>query len=234
MVTLVSTIADVRARVAAAKQSGRIVGFVPTMGALHAGHARLIEQCRAETDFVVVSIFVNPTQFALNEDLRAIPGHSPPIWNSAKRAEPTSCSLPPSRRCILVAALRKRSSMCPRSRRVLKVRVAPDHFRGVATVVLKLFAITQPELAFFGAKDYQQQIVIRRMVDDLRLPVTIRTVATVREPDGLAHEQPEPLPQPRGTRRGDGAVSRIDSGAPPRSPAACERSGGFDKSSSKR
>ncbi len=183
---LVHSIAEVRAWSEEAKRQGQVVGFVPTMGALHEGHARLIERCRAEAGRVVVSIFVNPTQFGPSEDLSRYP--------RTLEADLTLCKASGADLVFApgVAEMYPRGGgeatfvEVPGLSTMLEGASRPGHFRGVATVVLKLFAITQPNLAFFGAKDYQQQLVIRRMVDDLRLPVAIRTVPTVRESDGLA------------------------------------------------
>lgn len=179
-----TTIAETRAAVAAARKACRRIGFVPTMGALHAGHASLIRAARVECDFVVVSIFVNPTQFGPTEDLSRYPR----TFDADRELcgaigtdlifAPTAVEMypPDSRTVVEVAGLQ--DVLCGASR--------PGHFRGVATVVLKLFNIVQPDVAFFGQKDAQQAIIIRRMVADLNVPVTVRVHPTVREPDGLA------------------------------------------------
>jgi pantoate--beta-alanine ligase len=177
---------EVRASVSEARSSGLRVGLVPTMGALHEGHACLIEQCRAETGYVVVSIFVNPTQFGPSEDFSRYPRT---LDADARLCESAGADL------VFAPGV---ESMYPYGREgatfvevpgfsdVLEGVSRPGHFRGVATVVLKLFSITRPDVAYFGAKDFQQQLVIRRMVADLNVPVEIRTVPTVREADGLA------------------------------------------------
>lgn len=182
------TVAGVRASVAAARREGRRVGLVPTMGALHDGHVRLVERCRADLGdgLVIVSVFVNPTQFGPAEDF----GRYPRTFDAdLARCEAAGADLvfAPS-----AAEMYPRGTGAvtfvevPGLSEVLEGAVRPGHFRGVATVVLKLFAIAQPDLAHFGAKDYQQQVLVRRMVADLDLPVEVRTVPTVREPDGLA------------------------------------------------
>ena len=186
MLRVVETIEGVREEVREARAARRSVGLVPTMGALHQGHVRLIEQCRAESGFVVVSIFVNPTQFGPNEDFDRYPRT---LTTDLERCEAagadlvfapsTSTMYPGGRELTTAVEVRGLSERFEGASR-------PGHFRGVATVVLKLFAIVAPDFAFFGQKDYQQQVVIRRMVADLNLPLAIRTVATVREPDGLA------------------------------------------------
>jgi pantoate--beta-alanine ligase len=181
----VESINTVRAAVAAARGSGRRVGFVPTMGALHEGHTRLIERCRAEAGLVVVSIFVNPTQFGPNEDLTCYPRTLPEDLRKCEAAGADLVFVPAES----VIYPRGRSATfveVPGLSHVLEGASRPDHFRGVTTVVLALFEIVRPDLAVFGQKDYQQQLLIRRMIDDLHVPVELHVVPTVREPDGLA------------------------------------------------
>jgi len=179
-----ATIAEARAAVAAARQAGRRVGFVPTMGALHAGHASLIRASRAECDFTVVSIFVNPTQFGPSEDLSRYPRTfdadrelCAALGTDLIFAPSADQMYPPDSRTV-VEVTKLQDVLCGQSR--------PGHFRGVATVVLKLFNIVQPDAAYFGQKDAQQALIIRRMVIDLNVPVDVRVRPTVREPDGLA------------------------------------------------
>ena len=180
-----ATIREVRRAVAEERRAGRSIGLVPTMGALHAGHLQLVEEARRASGFVVVSIFVNPTQFGPSEDFRRYP--------RALEADAKLCS----RGGADLIFAPEVEEMYPRGQSSTFVEVPalserlegasrPGHFRGVATVVLKLFSIVGPDLAFFGTKDYQQLQVIRRMVEDLDLPVVIRPVKTVREADGLA------------------------------------------------
>ncbi|MCG6156869.1 pantoate--beta-alanine ligase [Rubinisphaera margarita] len=179
-----TTIAETRRIVRDARVAGKIVGCVPTMGALHAGHVSLIEAARRECDFVVVTIFVNPTQFAPHEDLEKYPR---PFKNDLEKCEAAGADLvfhpsvdemyPVERQVNLhVGDLASRWEGTSR----------PDHFDGVATVVLKLFNITLPDKAFFGAKDFQQQAIIRCLCRDLDVPVEIVTCPTVREESGLA------------------------------------------------
>ncbi|MFO0893002.1 MAG: pantoate--beta-alanine ligase [Isosphaeraceae bacterium] len=181
----VASVEDVRAAVGAARARGRTVGFVPTMGALHNGHARLIERCRSEADFVVVSIFVNPTQFGPREDLGRYPRTLEADLEVCAAAGadlvfvPTEAVIYPRGKSATFVEVPGISS-------VLEGASRPGHFRGVATVVLALFEIVRPDLAVFGQKDYQQQLLIRRMVQDLHVPVRVITEPTVREPDGLA------------------------------------------------
>ncbi len=179
------TIAEVRREVAEARRSGRSIGLVPTMGALHAGHLRLIEEARRAVDFLVVSIFVNPTQFGPAEDYRSYPRTVDAdrelciIGGAQAIFAPDVAEMYPEGPAPTFVEV-------PALSGILEGASRPGHFRGVATVVLKLFSIVGPDLAFFGSKDYQQLLVIRRMVADLDLPVEVRAVATVREPDGLA------------------------------------------------
>ncbi len=180
----VETIRDLRQATHRAKQAGLRVGLVPTMGALHAGHASLIRTARQEAGFVVVSIFVNPTQFGPKEDYRRYPRPLDADLDLCARegvdlvfAPAVEEVYPPGFRTFVeVGGLQ--DVLCGASR--------PGHFRGVATVVLKLFHMVQPEVAYFGQKDAQQVRIIQQMVRDLDLPVEIRICPIVREPDGLA------------------------------------------------
>jgi pantoate--beta-alanine ligase len=182
---LVESVQDVRRAVAAAREIGKRVGLVPTMGALHDGHVRLIADCRAEAGLVVVSIFVNPTQFGPGEDFERYPR---PLEADLQRCEAAGAALvfAPSASVVYPHGSRSTFVEVPGLSDVFEGASRPGHFRGVATVVLKLFEIVQPDLAIFGQKDYQQQLLIRRMVEDLHVPVEVHTKPTVREPDGLA------------------------------------------------
>jgi pantoate--beta-alanine ligase len=181
----VTTIEGVRSAVGEARARGELVGLVPTMGALHAGHARLIERCRAEAGFVVVSIFVNPTQFGPGEDLSRYPRT---LEADLRLCESAGAGLvfAPSETTIYPRGRGATSLEVPGLSSVLEGASRPGHFRGVATVVLALLEIVRPDLAVFGQKDYQQQLLIRTMVQDLHVPVSVITEPTVREPDGLA------------------------------------------------
>jgi pantoate--beta-alanine ligase len=178
------TIAAMRAACATARLSGKRVGLVPTMGALHEGHLSLVRAARAQCDVVATSIFVNPTQFGPNEDLAKYPR---PFERDCEllRSEridllfaPTVEEMYPAGAVTHVNVDGLSERLCGKSR--------PGHFRGVATVVSKLFHIAQPGVAFFGQKDAAQVAVIRAMVRDLHLPVEIVACPIVREPDGLA------------------------------------------------
>jgi len=179
------SVAQVRRAVAAARHLGQRVGLVPTMGALHAGHSRLIAQCRAESGLAVVSIFVNPTQFGPAEDFERYPRS---IADDLERCESAGADLVFAPDVATVYPNGRDSTFVevPGLSDVLEGTSRPGHFRGVATVVLKLFDIVRPDLAYFGQKDYQQQLLIRRMVEDLHVPVELRISPTFRDQDGLA------------------------------------------------
>jgi pantoate--beta-alanine ligase len=180
-----TTTTAVRAAVSTARKSGQRVGLVPTMGALHAGHARLIERCRSQTELTIVSIFVNPTQFGPTEDFARYP-HS--LDDDLKLCDASGAAVvfAPSVQTIYPHGLQSTFVEVAQLSGFLEGASRPGHFRGVATVVLKLFEIVRPDVACFGHKDYQQQLVIKRMVEDLHLPTVIDTCPTIREEDGLA------------------------------------------------
>ncbi|HLP30680.1 MAG TPA: pantoate--beta-alanine ligase [Geothrix sp.] len=181
---VVRTIADLRALLRPLREEGKRIGFVPTMGFLHEGHGALIRQSAARCDATVVSIFVNPTQFGPSEDLASYPRDLERDQNLCLEAGATVLFLPevaeiyPTGFQTHIEPGRLAEPLCGRFR--------PGHFRGVATVVAKLFNMVQPDLAFFGQKDFQQTVVVRRMARDLNLPVDVVVVPTVREADGLA------------------------------------------------
>ena len=183
MPPLVDTIAALRARRRDFRNGGT-VALVPTMGALHAGHARLIEEARRECDHVVVSLFVNPLQFDRDDDLRRYPRSLENDLDLCRQNNvdlvfgPGVDEMYPQQPCVTVAVGRLADHLCGRHR--------PGHFQGVATVVLKLCEIVQPDRAYFGEKDAQQLAIIRRMVRDFDMPITVVGVPTVRESDGLA------------------------------------------------
>jgi pantoate--beta-alanine ligase len=181
---VVRSVAEVRAAVAEERRRGATIGLVPTMGALHAGHGRLMDVARRETDFVVVSVFVNPIQFDRQDDYERYPQD---ISNDVEFCAARNVDLlfhpavedmypAPQRAFVEVEGLTEH--LCGAFR--------PGHFRGVATVVLKLLNIVRPDRAYFGEKDAQQLAVIERMTRDLNVPVEIVPVATVREADGMA------------------------------------------------
>lgn len=181
---VIETVAELRHQVAAARGRQERVGFVPTMGALHGGHGALIRVARAQCDFVVASVYVNPTQFAPGEDLQAYPrtpdqdavvaeaAGADLLW----RPDGSELYAPGEVTRVTVGDLGGR--LCGGFR--------PGHFDGVATVVVKLLGAVQPDVLYLGEKDYQQATILRLVLRDLLLPVEVRTVPTVRDPDGLA------------------------------------------------
>ncbi len=183
MITL-AHIQEVRSRIAAARSEGKSIGFVPTMGYLHDGHCSLLRKAKQEHGFVVLSIFVNPTQFAPTEDLDRYPRD---LERDSRNAEAAGCDL------IFVPSV---AEMYPQGyssyvtveglSSVLEGEFRPEHFRGVTTVVMKLMNIVQADTTYFGQKDAQQSIIIKKMAADLNLPGRIDIVPTVREADGLA------------------------------------------------
>lgn len=176
--------AALRKEVLAARQARQTVGLVPTMGALHEGHLSLVDAARAECDLVVVTVFVNPTQFGPKEDFRRYP-----------RDLERDLSLLGGRGCELAFVPSKEEMYSDDHAtfvdvgpigQVLEGEFRPTHFRGVATVVMKLFQLAPADRAYFGRKDYQQALVVRQMVADLNVPIDVRVCPIVREPDGLA------------------------------------------------
>jgi pantoate--beta-alanine ligase len=178
------TIKSVRKLVQAAHSRGKKIGFVPTMGALHIGHISLIEKARQQTDFVVVSIFVNPTQFGPSEDFKKYPRPLKKDLAICRKAgvdvvfAPTAEQIYSGENLTWVNVEKLIEPLCGRFR--------PGHFRGVTTVCAKLFNIVVPDIAFFGQKDAQQAIIIKRMVADLNMPLKIFVCPTIRESSGLA------------------------------------------------
>ena len=184
MTRVLKTAHDLRSAVIAARKAGRRIGLVPTMGALHAGHASLVDEARRKNDFVVVTIFVNPTQFAPHEDFSKYPRT---LEADLKLLEPYDVDVvfAPSVQEVYRTNFGTFVDPGPIGS-ILEGLIRPEHFRGVATVVLKLFNLVGADVAYFGQKDYQQSVVIRRMVSDLNVPIEMQVCPTVRESDGLA------------------------------------------------
>ncbi|HUT74049.1 MAG TPA: pantoate--beta-alanine ligase [Armatimonadota bacterium] len=182
---MVATVQALRVLLAAPRGAGKTIGLVPTMGSFHDGHLSLMRASRERDDVVVVSLFVNPTQFGPGDDYLEYPRD---LERDARMADEAGAHLlfappedemyPPGDATLVEVTGDLTDRLCGAFR--------PGHFRGVATVVAKLLGIVQPHRAYFGEKDYQQLMVVRRLVADLHLPVEIVGVATVREPDGLA------------------------------------------------
>lgn len=188
LVAVLRTKAELRTAVTGAKRAGETVGLVPTMGYLHEGHLSLIRAARAECDLVVMSLFVNPTQFGPDEDLDRYPRDEERDLRLAGEAGADIVFAPAAGEVYAADAATAVEVTGPLTG-VLdgdRERRGPEHFRGVTTVVAKLFNIADPDVAYFGQKDAQQAVVIRRMARDLDFPVRIQVMPTVREPDGLA------------------------------------------------
>ncbi|MFA5293587.1 MAG: pantoate--beta-alanine ligase [Phycisphaerae bacterium] len=181
---IIKTIEQTRKIISEAKSAGKKIGFVPTMGALHEGHLSLIKAAKKQTDFVVASIFVNPTQFCPGEDLAKYPRPFDADVKACKDCgvnvvfAPSAEEMYPEQNLTWINVEKLSEPLCGKSR--------PGHFRGVATVCAKLFNIVQPNIAFFGQKDAQQVLVVQRMVTDLNMPLKIVVCPTFREKDGLA------------------------------------------------
>ena len=184
MLQAIASIEDIKRRIKTFKGNQLSIGFVPTMGALHEGHLSLVRQARKENDKVVVSIFVNPLQFGINEDFTQYPRTFDNDCELLSKEDvdivfnPKAPEMYPDGFCTSVVLEHLEDKLCGKSR--------PGHFRGVATVVLKLFNLIQPDSAYFGQKDFQQTVIIRRMVADLGFDVNIKVLPTVRDKEGLA------------------------------------------------
>ncbi len=177
-------ITEIQNKAAELRKAGKTIGLVPTMGALHQGHLSLIEHAKKESDVVVVSIFVNPFQFGPKEDFNQYPRNiqgDTEICGSAGADilfTPSASDIYPQGYGTYVSVENLSNVLCGITR--------PGHFRGVATVVLKLFNIIKPHKSFFGQKDYQQTVIIKRMAEDLNVEAEIVVLPTIRESDGLA------------------------------------------------
>lgn len=182
--TVVRDVQSLRRRISALRAAGKTIGFVPTMGAIHAGHLSLVDRAKALADAVIVSIFVNPTQFGPDEDLASYPRKDEEDWEVLSAAGidllfmPDADEMYPEGFQTDVRVPEVSAGLCGAAR--------PGHFDGVATVVTKLLLQVLPDYAVFGEKDFQQLAVIRRLVIDLNIPVDIVGAPTVRESDGLA------------------------------------------------
>jgi len=180
----ITSVAEMQQRATAARDAGKTISFVPTMGFLHQGHASLLREGRAQSDLLVLSIFVNPTQFGVGEDFESYPRDLQQDSEIAAQSgvdiifAPTAGEMYPQGYQTYINVETVSLPLCGASR--------PGHFRGVTTVVAKLFNIVKPSQAFFGEKDFQQLTVIRRMVRDLNMDVKIVGMPTIREDDGLA------------------------------------------------
>jgi pantoate--beta-alanine ligase len=181
---LISALSELRRTLGPARRAGRKIGLVPTMGALHEGHLSLVRACRSECDLTVVSIYVNPTQFGPREDLARYPRTLEADLDALAGCG-TDLAFCPADEEVYPTGYASWVEAGPVSA-PLEGECRPGHFRGVATIVLKLLNMVGPQFAYFGQKDYQQAQVIRRLVADLNVPVEVRVLPTVREADGLA------------------------------------------------
>lgn len=181
---IVTAISEMQSLADSFRKESKTIGFVPTMGFLHAGHVSLMQRAQQECDVVVASIFVNPTQFGPNEDLDRYPRDEAGDRKTCEAAGvdvlfmPTASEMYPEKPSVFISVEGLSD--------ILEGAIRPGHFRGVATVVAKLFNIVKPQKAFFGQKDYQQCAVVKRMVKGLDMDVEVVAIATMREPDGLA------------------------------------------------
>ncbi len=184
MLQVISSLKDIQQNIKALKENRSTIGFVPTMGGLHEGHLSLVRQAKAENDKVVVSIFVNPLQFGENEDFKQYPRT---LDNDCELLSqegidiafnPDALEMYPGGFCTSVTLGCFEDKLCGRSR--------PGHFRGVAVVVLKLLHLIKPDIAYFGQKDFQQTVIIKKMVSDLNIAVAIKVLPTIRDQGGLA------------------------------------------------
>jgi pantoate--beta-alanine ligase len=192
----VRTVSALRAALAPSRRDGRTIGLVPTMGALHEGHLSLIRHARARCEVVVVSLFLNPAQFGERADLERYPR------DEARDAELAAAAgadlfFAPSVQEVYPPGFATNVEVLGVSERLEGAVRGPEHFRGVATVVTKLLGMAMPDVAYFGQKDAQQVIVIRRLVEDLNLAVKIEARPTLREPDGLAMSSRNALLSPQ-------------------------------------
>lgn len=181
---VVTTVEELRGALKEERRRGKSIGFVPTMGYLHAGHLSLVQKAKETADVVVMSIFVNPTQFGPNEDYESYPRDFERDRRLAEEAgvdvlfHPPVSEIYPGDEILRIEVTRRVDVLCGKSR--------PGHFDGVATVLIKLFNIVQPDYAFFGLKDAQQVAVVEGLIRTLHIPVQLVPCETVREEDGLA------------------------------------------------
>ena len=190
---------EIQAYVGEQRRSSQSIGVVPTMGALHDGHLSLVTTARAECDLVITTIFVNPTQFGPGEDFEQYPRRLEIDLELCQSAGTDLVFAPTVNDMYFSDSIT--TVRVPGISQVLEGASRPSHFDGVTTVVAKLFNLTQPDRAYFGQKDYQQQLIIRRMVRDLNWPLEVITCPIVREPDGLAISSRNRFLSPRERKR---------------------------------
>jgi pantoate--beta-alanine ligase len=205
----VRTVDELRAELAPARREGMRIGLVPTMGALHEGHLTLIHRARALCDVVVVSLFVNPSQFNESSDLERYPRRERDDAEMAGSAG-ADVLFAPSVEEVYPRGFATSVEVLGVTERLEGASRGAEHFRGVATVVTKLLCMALPDVAFFGQKDAQQLVVIRRLANDLNLPIEIEAVPTVREPDGLAMSSRNALLDPEERQRALALPAALD------------------------
>jgi pantoate--beta-alanine ligase len=198
---LVRTVAELREHLDGPRHNGLRIGLVPTMGALHDGHLSLIERAAADCDLVVVSLFVNPAQFNEQGDLDRYPRDEQRDLALAEQAGADLLFAPGVEEVYPHGFATSVEVLGDLTERLEGEARGPEHFRGVATIVTKLLLIALPDIAYFGQKDAQQLVVIRRLAADLNIPVTIEALPTLREPDGLAMSSRNALLSPTGRER---------------------------------
>ena len=182
----VFTLSDLKAAIVTQKKKGSQIGFVPTMGALHTGHMSLLAQAVKASDFTVVSVFVNPTQFGPQEDFKKYPRCLAADQKRLAAGQADLLFYPRVQDVYPDATATATQVYVPQLSRILCGKTRPQHFRGVCSVVCRLFNMVQPDQAFFGEKDFQQLTILKKMTKDLALPVKIRACPIIREKDGLA------------------------------------------------
>lgn len=182
----VTHLSEVRERLAAVRQAGKKIALVPTMGNLHEGHLSLVKQVQEKADYIVVTIFVNPTQFVEGEDFESYPRTLDSDLLQLKEVNVDMVFIPDNEEIYPKRNRISTEVTVPELDSIYCGEFRPGHFKGVATIVTKLFNIVQPDIAIFGEKDYQQLLVIRSLVKNLNLPIEIIGSVTMREKDGLA------------------------------------------------
>jgi pantoate--beta-alanine ligase len=208
--SIVRTVAELRSALSPARREGLTIGLVPTMGALHEGHLSLVRHAREQCDRVVVSLFVNPSQFNERADLERYPRREHDDAALAARAG-ADVLFAPSAEEVYPPGFATAVEVLGLTDRLEGAARGSEHFRGVATVVTKLLCMTLPDVAYFGQKDAQQVLVIRRLVEDLNLPVRIEARPTVREADGLAMSSRNALLDPQERSRALALSAALDS-----------------------
>ena len=185
---IIKTVSEMQERANQKRTEGHILGLVPTMGGLHEGHLSLVRRAKKEADHVTVTIFINPTQFAPNEDLKTYPRRFDQDCKLLEEIGGVSTVFAPNEKTLYPEGVDQQRVWvtCPEMSKHLCARYRPGHFKGVLTIVMKLFAACKPNVSVFGLKDIQQYMLLKKMIRDLALDIKIVGEPTVREPNGLA------------------------------------------------